>query len=68
LIRRHPQADPREEAVRRQVQVFLEKVKALLKDRKEDTSSSPGRTDEASVAKLFEEVKVLVRDTGELNV
>src|SRR5258708_12492 len=34
LIRRHPQADPREEAVRRQVRAFRESVAALLKDRK----------------------------------
>jgi hypothetical protein len=38
LIRRHPQAAPREEAVRRQVQAFRESVASLLKDRKKDTA------------------------------
>ncbi len=38
LIRRHPQAEPREEAVRRQVQAFRELVSKLLKDRKSGTA------------------------------
>jgi hypothetical protein len=62
LIRRHPQAAPREEAVRRQVQAFRESVAALLKDRKKESSQPPARVDETSVAKFFEEIKVLVRD------
>lgn len=62
LIRRHPQAAPREEAVRRQVQAFRDAVAALLKDRKKETAQTPSRSDETSAAKLFEEVKVLVRD------
>lgn len=65
LIRRHPQADPREEAVRRQVQAFRESVAALLKNRKTESSETPPRTDETSVAKFFEEIKVLVRDVPE---
>lgn len=61
LIRKHPEADPREEAVRRQVQAFREKLETLLVERKDepDVADKPGDT---SVAKLFEEVKVLVRD------
>ncbi|MGA2590115.1 MAG: toll/interleukin-1 receptor domain-containing protein [Bryobacteraceae bacterium] len=63
LIRRHPQSDPREEAVRRQVQAFRESVAALLKDRKKEPPQQQGaRVDETSVAKFFEEIKVLVRD------
>jgi hypothetical protein len=62
LIRRHPQAAPREEAVRRQVQAFRESVAALLKDRKKGSSQPEARVDETSVAKFFEEIKVLVRD------
>jgi hypothetical protein len=53
LIRRHPQAAPREEAVRRQVQAFRESVAALLKDRKKELPQTQGpRVDETSVAKF----------------
>src|SRR5437763_3338388 len=62
LIRRHPQAAPREEAVRRQVQAFRQTVSSLLKDRKKEPAQAVARTDETSVAKFFEEIKVLVRD------
>ena len=62
LIRRHPQAEPREEAVRRLVQAFRVSIAALLKDRKQEVSSPQPRVDETSVAKFFEEIKVLVRD------
>ena len=65
LIRRHPQAAPREEAVRRQVQAFRETVAALLKDRTKEVPQSPARSDDTSVAKFFEEVKVLVSDVPE---
>src|ERR1700688_8048 len=65
LIRRHPQSAPREEAVRRQVKAFRESVATLLKDRKKETPQPPARTDETSVAKFFEEIKVLVRDVPE---
>ncbi|HYU46478.1 MAG TPA: hypothetical protein VEK84_09920 [Terriglobales bacterium] len=65
LIRRHPQAAPREEAVRLQVQSFRESVAALLKSRKKEPAQSPARSDETSVAKFFEEIKVLVRDVPE---
>lgn len=65
LIRRHPQAAPREEAVRRQVQAFRESVAALLKDRRKETAQAPVRADETSVAKFFEEIKVLVSDVPE---
>ncbi len=59
LIRRHPQAAPREEAVRRQVQAFRDSVAALLKGRKKEPAQPPARSDETSVAKFFEEIKVL---------
>lgn len=62
LIRRHPQAAPRDEAVRRQVQAFRQTVATLLKDRKKEPSQPTARVDETSVAKFFEEIKVLVRD------
>ena len=56
LIRRHPQAAPREEAVQRQVQAFRQAVAALLKDRKKEPSQPAARVDETSVAKFFEEI------------
>lgn len=62
LVRRHPQADPREEAVRRQVQAFRQTVDALLKGRRKEPTHPAARVDETSVAKFFEEIKVLVRD------
>jgi hypothetical protein len=62
LIRRHPQAAPRDEAVRRQVQAFRQAVVTLLKERKTEPTQPVARVDETSVAKFFEEIKVLVRD------
>src|SRR6202171_6016273 len=62
LIRRHPQAAPRDEAVRRQVQAFRQAVAGLLQDRKKEPHHAAARVDETSVAKFFEEIKVLVRD------
>jgi hypothetical protein len=58
LIRRIPDATPREEAIRRQVQAFRTSVGELLKQPKADEN----KVDETTVAKLFEEVKVLFRD------
>ncbi len=65
LIRRHPQAAPREEAVRRQVQAFRESVAKLLKDRRSATAQPAARADETSVAKFFEEIKLLIADVPE---
>jgi hypothetical protein len=65
LIRRHPQAAPREEAVRRQVKAFRESVASLLKDRKKEAAQTPARADETSVAKFFEEIKVMVGSVPE---
>jgi hypothetical protein len=61
LIRRIPDAAPREEAVRRQVQAFRESMTSLLKSRGKAVEAAP-KVDEATIAKMFEEVKVLVRD------
>jgi hypothetical protein len=65
LIRRHPQAAPREEAVRLQVKAFRDSIAKLLKDRKKDATPVPKPPDDTSVAKFFEEIKVLVRDVPE---
>jgi len=59
LLARNPDASPREEAVRRQVQAFLEQVQKLASA----TGKTPvkSETDETSIAKLFEEVKAMVQ-------
>lgn len=61
LIRRNPNARPREEAVRKQVSGFLSDLGPLLKQRsgQEETTEEMNAT---AVAKLFEEVKVMFRD------
>lgn len=64
LIRRNPQASPREEAVRRQVQAFQASVKAVTEKRAKTPHPTP-KMDENAVAKMFEEVKILVRDLPE---
>ncbi len=63
LLEQNPDADPREEAVRIQVRLFIDKVKKLL-SAKGEIKALP-ETDETSVAKLFEEVKVMVRELPE---
>jgi hypothetical protein len=65
LIRRHPHAAPREEAIRLQVQAFKKTIAELLKDRKKDSAPAQKPPEETSVAKFFEEIKVLVRDVPE---
>lgn len=62
LIRRHPQAAPREEAVRLQAKAFRESIAKLLEARKKDGVPTQAKTEDTSVAKFFEEIKVLVRD------
>jgi|ERR1039458_1923055 hypothetical protein len=64
LIRRNPQAQPREEAVRRQVQAFQVTIKAVAEKRAK-TPQTAVKMDENAVAKMFEEVKILVRDLPE---
>jgi hypothetical protein len=62
LIRRNPEASPREAAVAQQVTVFLVAVQALLKTRSIESSPTAQEMDATTVAKLFEEVKVMFRD------
>jgi hypothetical protein len=61
LIQRNPDAAPREEAVRMQVRVFRENVGKLLKTQGKPPLVPSTSGDETSVAKLFEEVKVMVQ-------
>lgn len=62
LLRRNPDAVPREEAVRMQVRLFHEKVKAVLDARGTPEDEAVGASDEQNIAKLFEEVKEMVRE------
>jgi hypothetical protein len=65
LLRRNPDAVPREEAVRMQVRLFHDKVKAILEGRGTPESDVVEASDEQNVAKLFEEVKEMVRELPE---
>jgi hypothetical protein len=62
LIRRHPHASPREEAVRRQVGAFRDAIASAMQKIDDSEPDTVNKVDESSVAKLFEEVKILVRD------
>lgn len=60
LLKRNPDAAPREEAVQRQVNAFREEIKKHLSLKGKPTE--PANTDDTGVAKLFEEVKAMVRE------
>jgi hypothetical protein len=64
LLRRNPDAAPRDEAVRSQVRIFRQNVERILKTRGKLVTSPPA-SDEQNVAKLFEEVKAMVRELPE---
>jgi hypothetical protein len=62
LIRRNPDADPREAAVRRQVRAFRETSSQILARRPDPAATArPAELDASAVARLFEEVKVMFR-------
>jgi hypothetical protein len=62
LVKRNLDADPREEAIRTQVRAFLAKLKELLAKRGSGKKVLPAVSEEQTAAKLFEEVKAMVRD------
>lgn len=62
LLKRNPDASPREEAIRMQVRVFLEGSKKLIAAKGKQAAPA---ADENSAAKLFEEVKIMVRELPE---
>jgi hypothetical protein len=64
LMRRNPDASPREEAVRMQVGLFREKVQKILKAGGKGAAVTEVSA-EQNAAKLFEEVKAMVRDLPE---
>lgn len=63
LLERNPDAAPREEAVRMQVKLFIETLAKLLATKPKKSAEPP--PEEQSVAKLFEEVKAMVRELPE---
>jgi hypothetical protein len=62
LIQRNPNARPREQAVRKQVDAFLQEISPLIKERTGPHEETQEEMDASAVAKLFEEVKVMFRD------
>lgn len=63
LLNSNPSAAPREEAIRRQVRIFLEEVAKIHPSK--DAPATPSNANDTSIAKLFEEVKVMVRELPE---
>ena len=65
LMQKNPDAAPRDEAVRMQVRLFEQKVAEALKARGNKEPGGPKAAEEQNVAKLFEEVKAMVRELPE---
>ena len=65
LLKRNPEATPREEAIKYQVRTFREKIASILKGRGKQPTQIVPITTEQSAAKLFEEVKAMVRELPE---
>src|SRR5258705_10518018 len=65
LLKRNPDAAPREEAIRSQVRLFRQKIESILKARGKQPAQTPTATSEQNAAKLFEEVKAMVRELPE---
>jgi hypothetical protein len=63
LLRRNPEAAPREEAVRRQVRAFLEGTRT--RTLQGSAAAEPASIDESQSAKLYEEIKAMVRELPE---
>lgn len=61
LLQRNPDAAPREEAVRMQVRLFIESLAKILAAKPKKATVDVA-TEEQNVAKLFEEVKAMVRE------
>lgn len=64
LLARNPDAAPREEAVRGQVRLFINALSKIL-EAKPKKQALDGHGEEQNVAKLFEEVKAMVRELPE---
>lgn len=60
LVKRIPNADPDRDVIKGQVQVFIQKTSQILEQL--DSEKEKETVEETSVAKLFEEVKVMFQD------
>lgn len=65
LLQRNPDAAPREEAVRLQVRLFIESLSKLTAPKPKKLVPNDTVNEEQNVAKLFEEVKAMVRELPE---
>ena len=63
LLERNPDAAPREEAVRMQVRLFIATLAKILATKPK--RAAEGNAEEPGVARLFEEVKAMVRELPE---
>ena len=63
LLQRNPDAAPREEAVRMQVRIFIDSISKIHATKPK--KSAEAGADDLNVAKLFEEVKAMVRELPE---
>lgn len=64
LLKRNPDAAPREEAVRQQVSNFIAKKDEILSSIKTSPKKKPEVDEEGNIAKLFEEIKAMLRDVN----
>lgn len=62
LVRRLPNAEPDHDTVKTQVDIFKAQVEELLAEQATDLDEDAIEQDEASTAKLFEEIKVMFQD------
>lgn len=63
LVGRIPGAEPDRDVVKMQVETFKQKVQPLLEQQKlPQSQNSDDKQDETSVAKIFEEIKVMFQD------
>jgi hypothetical protein len=65
LLRRNPDAAPREEAVRMQVKRFIELLANMPTQKPKKHAQDGAAHEDQNVAKLFEEVKAMVRELPE---
>lgn len=62
LVKRIPNSEPDEEIIKGQVQVFKQKLAELLNKQPEFDGKTEELVEDASIAKLFEEVKIMFQD------
>ena len=62
LVHRHSQNRPRDAAVRLHVGEFLKAINTVQTSKDWNISAPKGKSDDSSIARLFEEVKILVRN------